>query len=152
MPHLDLTFAGFAARMAPVLVVVLVVEYVGLRLLFRRDLAAPSRPGQADDVALPVVPAAVVAAMLAGFAATSPFGVVRRDAGSATRTGGPLLHATASSRHTRRVCRDIPPICGARAYSRNRTSSAKRSRFATRPSAFSWMFRRSATRTFRSMR
>ncbi len=83
MPHLDLTFAGFAARTAPVLLVVLVVEYVGLRLLFRRDLvaaSAPSGPGATDDVPLPTVPmptvpAAVVAAMLAGFAATSPVGV-----------------------------------------------------------------------------
>ncbi len=41
LPYLDLDFLGFAARMAPVLLVVLVVEYVGLRLLFRRDLAAP---------------------------------------------------------------------------------------------------------------
>ena len=37
MPHLDLTFGGFALVMAPVFVVVLVVEYVVLRLLFRRE-------------------------------------------------------------------------------------------------------------------
>ena len=42
MPHLDLTFAGFALVMAPVLAVVLVVEYVVLRILFRRTLAAPT--------------------------------------------------------------------------------------------------------------
>ena len=46
MPHLDLTFGGFALVMAPVLAVVLVVEYVALRLLFRRDLAAPPGPAQ----------------------------------------------------------------------------------------------------------
>ena len=40
LPHLHLTFAGFAARMAPVSAVVLAVEYVGLRLLFR---ARPAR-------------------------------------------------------------------------------------------------------------
>src|SRR5262245_33899490 len=34
-PHLGLTFTGFAARMAPVLGAVLLVEYAGLRLLFR---------------------------------------------------------------------------------------------------------------------
>ena len=44
LPHLDLTFTGFAVRMAPVLAVVLVVEYVGLRLLFRRDLTGEPRP------------------------------------------------------------------------------------------------------------
>ncbi len=75
LPALDLTFTGFAARMAPVLLVVLVVEYAGLRLLFRRDLAAPGRPDPAPDVPLPVVPTAVVAAMLVGFALTSPLDV-----------------------------------------------------------------------------
>ena len=44
LPHLDLTFTGFALAMAPVLAVVLVVEYVGLRLLFRRDLTGEPRP------------------------------------------------------------------------------------------------------------
>ena len=41
MPHLDLTFAGFALAMAPVLAVVLVVEYVALRLLFRATWRHP---------------------------------------------------------------------------------------------------------------
>lgn len=74
MPHLDLTFTGFAVRTAPVLVVVLVVEYVGLRLLFRDRLAvAPEGdPAPAHDV--PVFPVAVVIAMLAGFAVVSPLG------------------------------------------------------------------------------
>src|SRR3954469_23050166 len=44
LPHLDLTFTGFALVMAPVLAVVLVVEYAALRLLFRRELASPPRP------------------------------------------------------------------------------------------------------------
>ena len=42
LPYLDLDFVGFAGRMAPVLLVVLVVEYVGLRLLFRRELTVQS--------------------------------------------------------------------------------------------------------------
>ena len=42
LPYLDLDFLGFAGRMAPVLLVVLVVEYVGLRLLFRRELTVQS--------------------------------------------------------------------------------------------------------------
>lgn len=85
MPHLDLTFAGFAAVMAPVLAVVLVVEYAVLRVLFRRDLAQqPVEPdgagevGTLGDAATPPlerVPIAVVAAMLAGFAVGSPLGV-----------------------------------------------------------------------------
>jgi arsenical pump membrane protein len=80
--HLDLTFLGFARIMAPVLAVVLVVEYVVLRLLFRRELteqvgvadAAPTGAPE-DWSAAPRVPLAVVAAMLVGFAATSPAGV-----------------------------------------------------------------------------
>jgi arsenical pump membrane protein len=75
VPHLHLTFTAFAIRMAPVLAVVLLVEYVGLRLLFRDDLAVvptgePPSPGP-----VPTYPVVVVVAMLVGFAAVSPFGV-----------------------------------------------------------------------------
>jgi arsenical pump membrane protein len=76
MPHLDLTFAGFAVTMAPVLLAVLAVEYVALRLVFRRELSAP--PTDGGDVAAPPLapfPVAVVALMLVGFAVSSPFGV-----------------------------------------------------------------------------
>lgn len=76
LPHLDLTFAGFAVTMAPVLAAVLAVEYVVLRLVFRRELAAP--PVAGGEVAAPPValfPVVVVLLMLAGFAVSSPFGV-----------------------------------------------------------------------------
>ncbi|WP_165807003.1 SLC13 family permease [Nocardioides currus] len=90
LPHLDLTVGGFALRMAPVLVVVLLVEYAGLRLLSRRDVHG--RNGGLRTENTPVspmeipaqqqkqrqtlhVPVAVVALMLLGFVATSPFGV-----------------------------------------------------------------------------
>ena len=74
LPHLDLTFTGFAARMAPVLAAVLVVEYAGLRLVFRKrfDDAGPPAPG--DSIPLPVFPVVVVAVMLVGFAVLSPLG------------------------------------------------------------------------------
>ena len=76
MPHLDLTFGGFAVVMAPVLLVVLAVEYVVLRVLFRRELAAPERPAAHDpDPGLEPVPLVVVGLMLAGFAIGSPLGV-----------------------------------------------------------------------------
>ena len=76
MPHLDLTFAGFALVMAPVLLVVLVVEYVGLRLLFRRELAAEPLPhGEVEHPPLPAVPLVVVGLMLVGFGVGSPLGV-----------------------------------------------------------------------------
>ena len=75
-PHLDLTFGGFAVVMAPVLLAVLVVEYVVLRLLFRRELAAPVEPTEHDpDPGIEPVPLVVVALMLAGFAIGSPLGV-----------------------------------------------------------------------------
>ena len=76
MPHLDLTFAGFALRMAPALAAVLVVEYAGLRLLFRHELtgSAPEPPAL-EAPRLEPVPVVVVALMLVGFAALSPLGV-----------------------------------------------------------------------------
>jgi len=77
--HLDLTFLDFARIMAPVLVAVLVVEYVVLRLLFRHDLASaetpPASPGEDDWGAAPLVPLCVVGAMLMGFVVTSPAGI-----------------------------------------------------------------------------
>jgi arsenical pump membrane protein len=74
LPHLDLTFTAFAVRMAPVLVVVLVVEYVGLRLLFRGALGGGSQPDTSEPLPVPVFPVVVVVLMLVGFAAVSPFG------------------------------------------------------------------------------
>lgn len=74
LPHLDVTFTGFAVRMAPVLAVVLVVEYVGLRLLFRTQLRGGPRPDTTEPLAVPVFPMVVVGLMLVGFAAVSPFG------------------------------------------------------------------------------
>ncbi len=76
MPYLDLTFAGFAIVMAPVLAAVLVVEYAGLRVLFRRELGAPATPTPGEPAPpLPLVPLGVVGAMLVGFAVASPLGV-----------------------------------------------------------------------------
>lgn len=76
MPHLDLTFAGFAVTMAPVLVAVLAVEYAVLRVAFRRELsAAPTNGGEAVAPAVALFPVVVVVLMLAGFAASSPFGI-----------------------------------------------------------------------------
>jgi len=74
LPHLDLTFTGFAARMAPVLAAVLVVEYAGLRLLFRHRLGADAGPDRGEPLPMPVVPVVVVGAMLVGFAVLSPLG------------------------------------------------------------------------------
>jgi arsenical pump membrane protein len=76
LPHLDLTFARFALVMAPVLAVVLVVEYVVLRVLFRRELATTPTPrAQPGAPPLPRVPLVVVGLMLLGFGVGSPFGV-----------------------------------------------------------------------------
>ena len=87
MPHLDLTFLGFAARMAPALAVVLVVEYVGLRLLFRHELHGPTTPSEAEAHVqrsgapeqqakrLEPFPVVLVGLMLLGFAVVSPLGI-----------------------------------------------------------------------------
>ncbi len=90
LPYLGLDFLGFAARMAPVLLVVLVVEYVGLRLLFRARPGTAQSPehGEVSGPPVPVVPVVVVALMLVGFAVLSPWdvapgvGVVGRCAGA----------------------------------------------------------------------
>ncbi len=74
LPHLHVTFTGFALRMAPALAVVLVVEYAGLRLLFRDRLSGDSQPDTPEPLPVPVFPVVVVALMLVGFAAISPFG------------------------------------------------------------------------------
>jgi len=74
LPHLDLTFTGFAVAMAPVLAVVLVVEYVGLRVLFLRDLTGEPQPDPTTLQDVPAFPLVVVGLMLVGFAAVSPFG------------------------------------------------------------------------------
>jgi len=84
LPHLDLDFVGFAARMAPVLLVVLVVEYAGLRLLSRRELAAPVREhGDLGGPPVPLVPVIVVALMLVGFAVLSRWDLAPAWASSA---------------------------------------------------------------------
>ena len=76
MPDLDLSFGGFALTMAPVLAIVLVVEYVVLRVLFRRELTAPVRPTEAEAAPpLPVVPMVVVGLMLVGFGVGSLVGI-----------------------------------------------------------------------------
>ncbi|QNN51677.1 SLC13 family permease [Nocardioides mesophilus] len=93
MPALGLTFHEFAVRMAPAWAAVLAVEYVGLRVFFRRELAEGRSTGspatverteqewaerdEVDEVVepAPVVALAVVALMLVGFAVGSPLGV-----------------------------------------------------------------------------
>jgi arsenical pump membrane protein len=61
--------------MAPVLAVVLVVEYAGLWLLFRSELRPVPSPGRVPAPPFPLVPVLVVAAMLAGFAVLSHWSV-----------------------------------------------------------------------------
>ncbi len=77
MRHVGLTFLGFARVMAPVLVVVLVVEYAAARLLFRRELREEADPEHRvpDRPPVPALPVVTVGLMLAGFAVGSPLGV-----------------------------------------------------------------------------
>jgi arsenical pump membrane protein len=72
----SVSFVGFAVLMAPVWLVVIGLEFLGHRVYFARELSGEPRPGVPDpDVHLPVVPVAVVGAMLVAFAALSPLGV-----------------------------------------------------------------------------
>ncbi|MEJ2861950.1 ArsB/NhaD family transporter [Actinomycetospora flava] len=71
-----LTFLGFAGLMLLPQLAVLLVEYVGLRLTFRRDLAEPAVPlGADEEVPVPRVALTVLAATLLGFAVSSPLGI-----------------------------------------------------------------------------
>jgi len=70
-----LSFLGFAAATAPVWVLAVLGEYVILRLWFRRPLRTPGHDDPAPASPVPRVPLLVVAAVLAAFAVTSPFGV-----------------------------------------------------------------------------
>lgn len=74
LPALHLTFARFALLMLPSWLVVLAVEYVVLRATHRRDLG-PRPAVDAQPPPLPTYPMVVVALMLAGFVAASPFGI-----------------------------------------------------------------------------
>lgn len=74
LPSLHLTFARFALLMLPSWLVVLAVEYVVLRGTHRRDLG-PRPAVDAEPPPLPAYPIVVVALMLAGFVAASPFGI-----------------------------------------------------------------------------
>ena len=75
LPDVSLSFGGWFLVMAPVWVVVIAVEYAGVRLFFARDLRAAVPAADGTAVRLPVFPVVVVAVMLAGFAVGSAYGV-----------------------------------------------------------------------------
>lgn len=63
-----LTFLGFAGLMAAPWLVCIAVEYIVLRLFFRRELAAPDRPGPTGEVAdVPVTSLILLGLILLGF-------------------------------------------------------------------------------------
>ena len=73
----DLSFLRFAALMALPWLVVLAVEYMGLRWVFRRELREepPTDLPDEDRAPVPGFALAVLALTLAGFAAASPLGI-----------------------------------------------------------------------------
>jgi len=94
LPAVHLSFLRFALVMAPAWLAVLAVEYAGHRVFFARELHAAPGPEHDDRLApLPVVPLAIVAAMLVGFAVSSPFGVAPAwiAAAAALASGGHAL-------------------------------------------------------------
>lgn len=70
-----LTFLHFAALMSLPWLAAIAVEYVLLRLLFRRDLAAEPRPAPREPVELPLFALVTVGLTLVGFAVTSLVGL-----------------------------------------------------------------------------
>ncbi len=70
-----LTLVHFAAAMALPWVVVLLVEYVVLRLYFHTDLAPPAPEALHEDVEVPGFAVVVLVMTLGGFVVTSVFGI-----------------------------------------------------------------------------
>lgn len=95
-----LTFLGFAGLMLLPQLAVLLVEYAGLRLTFRGDLAVPADPVAPEDAApVPRIALAVLAATLLGFAVSSPLGV--EPVWVAVAGAGALAVRTLITRRTR---------------------------------------------------
>jgi arsenical pump membrane protein len=96
-----LSFLGFTAMMAMPWLGALVVEFVLLRIIFRRDLTvAPAPDPVADDVKLPVFALVVLALTLVGFAFTSLFGL---SPAWAALAGVVMLGAKGLARGTTRI-------------------------------------------------
>jgi arsenical pump membrane protein len=75
LPDVHLSFGRFALLMAPVWLLALVIEYAVHRAWFRQELAATPARRPAAPGPVPWFPLAVVAVMLAGFAAASAYGI-----------------------------------------------------------------------------
>jgi arsenical pump membrane protein len=75
LPDVDLSFTGWLVVMAPGWVVVIAVEYVGVRVYFAGDLRAPVPRPEGRPLPLPRFPVVVVLLMLAGFVAGSAYDV-----------------------------------------------------------------------------
>lgn len=71
MPDLDLSVGRFALLMAPVWLLVLLLEYVVHGIRFRADLSAAPADHAVTALPLPTFPLVVVTAMLVGFTAGS---------------------------------------------------------------------------------
>lgn len=70
-----ITFLHFAALMTLPWLVAVLVEFVMLRWVFRRQLAVPPQPVPGETVHVPVLPLVVLGLTLAGFIVTSALGV-----------------------------------------------------------------------------
>jgi len=71
----ELSFAGFAARMALPWAVAIAIEWAVLRRVFKQALQARGRTPRAEPPPLPKRPLAILAFTLAGFLAAGPLGL-----------------------------------------------------------------------------
>lgn len=71
----DLSFAGFAAKMALPTAVAVAIEWLVLRRVFRTALETPGRTPRTDLPPIPRRPLVILALTLAGFLAAGPLGL-----------------------------------------------------------------------------
>ena len=135
LPDVDLSFLGWFLAMAPVWVVVIAVEYVGVRVYFAGDLRSPAPRPEGEPLPLPRFPVVVVLLMLAGFVAGSAYDLRAVLGGRRRRpgAGGPRGPGRAPDAGRTRCTRPTPrsgSSCSAWAWSSPRSTGRSSGRWS----------------------
>ncbi len=120
----ELSFAGFAARMALPWAVAIAIEWAVLRKVFAGALEARGRTPRGTPPPIPRGPVAVLAFTLAGFVAAGPLGL---DAAWPAAAGAAVMIAqrTLAARRTDATARRTSPAAAARPAPAARGATAR---------------------------